>query len=87
MLINNRLLKFLSILIIFSIFFGSDGMAQCIKEFDFDKKNDIEKIHLVINKQKQWVKSLSRRLVRKGSLVNKKKYQGKIIVHYLLIIN
>ena len=83
MSINNGLLKFLSILIIFFILFNTDLRAQCIREFDFEKKNQIEKIKIVINKNRNWVKNLSKRLVRKGSLVTKKKYQGKIIVDYL----
>ena len=66
MSINNGLLKFLSILIIFLILFSPDLKAQCIKEFDFIQKNKIEKIKIVVNKNRKWLKTLSKAYVRKS---------------------
>ena len=83
MSINNRLLKFLSILIIFFILFNTDLRAQCIKEFDFEKKNQIEKIKIVINKNRKWIKELSNRLVNRGQYNKKNKYEAKMIVDYV----
>ena len=62
MSINNRLLKFLSILTIFFIFFNSELRAQCIKTFDFEKKNQINKIKIVISKNKIILIILSEKL-------------------------
>ena len=63
---NNGFSKFLSISIIFFILFNSDLRAQCIKEFDFIQKNKIEKIKIVINKNRKWLKTLSKLYVQKN---------------------
>ena len=89
MSINNGLLKFLSILIIFLILFNPDLKAQCIKEFDFIQKNKIEKIKITVSKNRKWLKTLSKAYVRKSKRLPfsikklKKKYQAKMTVDYV----
>ena len=77
MLTNNSLLRLLSILFIFVIFFNTELKAQCIKEYDFNNKNQITKIKITIDKNRKWIKSLSRRLVRKGAFESKKNIEAK----------
>ena len=86
---NNGFSKFLSISIIFFILFNSDLRAQCIKEFDFIQKNKIEKIKIVINKNRKWLKTLSKLYVQKNVSQTsakknfRKKYKAKIIIDYV----